>query len=1043
MAVVTTAVAATATTAAVSVGTLTTLSGMVGFTVTVQGLLTAASMAYQILQAKKMRRDARAAAEARKGFELVAEGEIRTIPIIYGRALVGGVRVYHNVSSSYKHATSNASKSLLTGPNGEPAGSYEVPDTESSTGGIVTYAATDAEYLNKDINGSKNEFLYLQQVLCQGPIHAVHDVIIDDAQYIDDPSLGNTDTGSVIYKMGKFDNNDNPKAAMRLDFHYNGGYNSVVTANFGERKTAGFPDLAYLSAIIRLDRDEPQFSKVPNIQSFIEGRLVRCFSSPGVLSTSKVYSNNPALCLLDYLMDETCGKGLDPTQDIDLDSFYKASLVCDTQVQTVQVAGKIWQPTDASRSVTSRSLPLYECNIIVDVSKPVRENVEAILATMGDARLVWSEGKYKLRLQYPLTNAGIELAAVLTDDDLVHDKTVEITWPTASERLNNCTVRFNNEAENFKEDSVNWPPKSSSSRKIGVGGKRYLAVSGWNSDNIGGRFLNNYAVWDGGSETTTITWKLVGEETGTHSLSFTADDEITIRVYQGATELYSGYRKDYKGVSTTTLFLTKDEEYSIVINGANPGESFKGVAATLTTPSGVTSWTTRSETYSYFNLVNVSDAIYNEMLAEDSEIKLETDIFAEGITDYYHALAKAEELVRTSRTASGIKFQYVIKDTYLEPGDIIRLESETLSLGITQDLYIKINEVKVLENAICEITGIRFDYTQLAWAMKDDEYVTPPNLYAFEITPPTSLTYTPEINLLQGSPGTLSWPAVPEAIVKGYVLYFHLSGDLNSAGRPTFKEIGRATQSPFFVPDLGDVTGIFGVAAAFGNQVSSITTTDPNVAISLYNSIKPPKPAAPTLALYGDFNTGVKVSWAIPTTRPDTTAYQDHASTLIFRAKAVTAPDEPVYFQIGTDIAGTEFVDSTPEFGDNLYKIQFKSKRNLLGVGSDPSSITIDTTSAVNYDVEIESTNGNIFRVGLGRTTTLIAHVYENTIEVTDILPKYRFKWRRVSSDPVADVLWNDLYAPNKENNVGYKQIEISVDEVNASATFHCDILSD
>ena len=139
-----------------------------------------------------------------------------------------------------------------------------------------------------------------------------------------------------------------------------------------------------------------------------------------------------------------------------------------------------------------------------------------------------------------------------------------------------------------------------------------------------------------------------------------------------------------------------------------------------------------------------------------------------------------------------------------------------------------------------------------------------------------------------------------------------------------------------------------------------------------------------------------------------------------------------------------EYQWARPDNGTYKVLARHKDSVGIYSVKTAIAEVTVtDLINAVSYDVEVESTNGTIFRLGLGTTTTLIAHVYENTVEVTDILPKYRFKWRRVSSDPAADLIWNDLYAPNKLNNVGYKQIEISVDEVNASATFHCDILTD
>lgn len=96
-------------------------------------------------------------------------------------------------------------------------------------------------------------------------------------------------------------------------------------------------------------------------------------------------------------------------------------------------------------------------------------------------------------------------------------------------------------------------------------------------------------------------------------------------------------------------------------------------------------------------------------------------------------------------------------------------------------------------------------------------------------------------------------------------------------------------------------------------------------------------------------------------------------------------------------------------------------------------------TSAVDYDVEIESTNGTIFRVGQARTTMLIARVFRNGEDITETIPASKFKWFRVSMNPNPppndDTSWNALYAQ------GYKQIMVSVDSVSAQATFHCQIL--
>ena len=154
---------------------------MVGFSTMffVKAALMIASMAYQQAQAKKAAKKAaearQAAAQqsaARKGLEIVTDGEISDLIICYGRNEIGGNRVYHNIKDGYQYTTPNSDLQLTSKTN--PLNSTrnynrwweEVGDD------------VDIEYSNK------NEFLFFQQAMCVGPIHAVHDIMIDDVKYL-------------------------------------------------------------------------------------------------------------------------------------------------------------------------------------------------------------------------------------------------------------------------------------------------------------------------------------------------------------------------------------------------------------------------------------------------------------------------------------------------------------------------------------------------------------------------------------------------------------------------------------------------------------------------------------------------------------------------------------------------------------------------------------------------------------------------------------------------------------------------------------------
>lgn len=88
------------------------------------------------------------------------------------------------------------------------------------------------------------------------------------------------------------------------------------------------------------------------------------------------------------------------------------------------------------------------------------------------------------------------------------------------------------------------------------------------------------------------------------------------------------------------------------------------------------------------------------------------------------------------------------------------------------------------------------------------------------------------------------------------------------------------------------------------------------------------------------------------------------------------------------------------------------------------------------YHVVIESSNGLIFRPGQGSTTLLSARIFSGTAEVTDQFPASSFVWSRQSSNTGADALWNADYASG-----GYKHVLVSVDDVQARATFFCSII--
>lgn len=91
-----------------------------------------------------------------------------------------------------------------------------------------------------------------------------------------------------------------------------------------------------------------------------------------------------------------------------------------------------------------------------------------------------------------------------------------------------------------------------------------------------------------------------------------------------------------------------------------------------------------------------------------------------------------------------------------------------------------------------------------------------------------------------------------------------------------------------------------------------------------------------------------------------------------------------------------------------------------------------------NFTIVVESTAGTAFHVGEAKSTILKGRVFYNGTEITEDLPAYRFRWRRVSAIPQPypndDATWNSQFIS------GYKTISVDVDAIFSRATFFCEI---
>jgi len=169
-------------------------------------------------------------------------------------------------------------------------------------------------------------------------------------------------------------------------------------------------------------------------------------------------------------------------------------------------------------------------------------------------------------------------------------------------------------------------------------------------------------------------------------------------------------------------------------------------------------------------------SVHLDYLSEDNQQPLRFEGSAEGITDPYHALARAEQIVRSSRTLMTVKFTVSRKALTVEPGDMIKVTLP--QSGIDGDIF-RVQEIKVLEDLSLEITAYFFDVNALAWNVSDDIPYKDRPIYNYGIPAPTNVVVTPGVNI--GSDGTsfsrlaVTWDEILQANVEGYEVQWKLS----------------------------------------------------------------------------------------------------------------------------------------------------------------------------------------------------------------------------------------------------------------------------
>lgn len=353
-------------------------------------LIAVISAGASYIQAKKAQKKAK---EMTEGVESNIESNSKEIPVVYGERRVGGVRVYIDTSRDTKH-----------------------------------------------------KYLYMVLAMAEGEVESITDIKIDDIPITDARFITSGNKQNLWYETYTGTDTQNVSTLIKDGVKYNttedvwnDPWNSQhdrdsqlpdVTYPWGDNHR--LQGVAYLA--LKFKWDENAYTGIPDVTAVVKGRKVY---DPRTQTTA--WSDNPALCIRDYLTNARYGKGL-PASAIDDVAFGQAATDCEDFTVT---------PFNGSTATHQ----LFTMNHVVDTSKKILENLNDMLLSCR-AFLPYSKGVYSLKIDQP-TSSVLSIGA----DQIISG--IAIAGNKKEDRFNQVKVNFFNKGLEFKEDQAIYPETNS------------------------------------------------------------------------------------------------------------------------------------------------------------------------------------------------------------------------------------------------------------------------------------------------------------------------------------------------------------------------------------------------------------------------------------------------------------------------------------------------------------------------------------------------------------------------------------------------------
>jgi len=252
-----------------------------------------------------------------------------------------------------------------------------------------------------EVTGTDNEYLNIVLAVSEGEIDSFENIYLNDVLSTDSKFTGFLDTythtGSTTQSADS----------------------NLVSDVTGWTTNHQLKGTAYLYVKLKFDQDV-YASGLPTITADVKGTKVY---DPRTSTTA--WSNNPVLCIRDYLTNTRYGRGIE-TSLIDDTSFNAAANYCEENV-----------------TIGGVSKDRYTCNGVVNTSNGSMDILKKLL-TACRGFLIFSGGKYKLVIDKAET-----AAFTFSEDNIVG------AWNIS---LGNKNNQFNRIRANFFNPDRNWQP---------------------------------------------------------------------------------------------------------------------------------------------------------------------------------------------------------------------------------------------------------------------------------------------------------------------------------------------------------------------------------------------------------------------------------------------------------------------------------------------------------------------------------------------------------------------------------------------------------